>query len=126
MKTTKLAGHSVPVTDGLAIAYFSSGQHGPKEKGFYQFWTAICLEKGNQAGVTGRALRHLDAAERFRRIEKEKLSAKSAADRKAYARLWKRLQSPLYIRAATPAEVGNWLVTHPHDSPFLKSLRFTK
>jgi hypothetical protein len=126
MRKVRIASSLVPVVDGVAAGTFASGEHGKREAGVYHFWTVICLERGAQAKVTGRALKFNDAGERFRRIGGEQKTARTAADRKAYRRLWKRLQCPLYVRPATAAEVGHWLMTHESDAVHLTALRFSK
>ena len=123
MKNVRIGKKSVPVIDGKTIAKFSAGREGKKEAGIYHFWTAHCIKKRLTPVVFGRALSKLDAGERFRRIGLERKSAKTAADRKAYAKHWNMLEGVVYVRPATVMEVTRWLITHEEDAIYLKSLR---
>ena len=123
MKKVKLGNNIIPVVDGKTLAVFSAGRMGKKEAGVYYFWTAVCIEKKQMPVIFGRALSKLDAGERFRRIGIEQKSSETAADRKAYAKMWKRLRGVICVRPATIKEVRKWLDSHEEDAQHLKSLR---
>ena len=124
-RKVKIGKATVPVIEGRTEAYFSAGAWGKGESGTYLFWAAVYLkEDGTTGAVRGRAYEHLDAGERFRRIEKEMKSSKTKEDRAAYRDCWKKLQTVICVRPATPFEVADWLVRHQSDAPYLTSLKF--
>ena len=123
-KSVKIGKRAVPLVRGRSVGVFSAGRKGEREKGTYYFWTAICLQNKETRGITGRAMKNLEAGERFRRMFKEAKTAETSANRKAYKKLCKLLQIVLYVRPANVKEVTNWLTGHGDDAVHLKSLRF--
>ena len=130
--STKVGRHQVPVRDMNypTLWHFSSGEHGRKEAGIYAFWTAV-LGTGKKAkGLCGRALATEPAGERFDRIRREMRTARSKADRAAYARQWRVLiargRAIRYLRPSTAEEVRKWMKGHEKDARFAKPLRVPK
>jgi hypothetical protein len=125
---TRVGRFEIPVRAAgrPTLWYFTAGAHGRKEAGVYAFWTAV-LARTPRKGVTGRALVGHTPGHRFDAIRGASRSARSAADRAAYARYWrdllKRGKAIRHIRPSTPKEVQKWMRAHEKDAPFAKPVR---
>ena len=123
--TVRIGKKIIPVVIGFTKAIFSAGRQGEMEKGAYNFWTAVYLDRKNVKEIYGRARTKLDAGDRFRRMEKEmKLKTNSAAGRREYGRMWALLKNVVYVRPATWEEVCRWLLSHEDDAEYIKSITF--
>lgn len=116
MKKTSVGGKQIQLLDGKASAYFKAGAHGPKERGWFNFWTAVGEDKLGDWKTTGRARVSLPAHDRFSRMEREKEEAADAKARKAYAMMWRRMKTIQLIRPATEREIAGWIATHQEDA----------
>lgn len=130
MKTTTRVGvFQITVRDAShpAVRYFSSGAHGRKEAGLYAFWTVVLNRKGKNR-VWGRALTSLPPGDRFDRMRKEMISAKSKKAREAYRRIWQEVIKAgkliRYIRPSTEKEIRKWMDGHSSDAKYAKRVKY--
>lgn len=119
---TKVGKYTVPVCNAkfISLVYFSAGARGNKERGQFAFWTAV-LKRKKKNRVWGRSRPILPAGDRFDRMKREKLKAKSKSDRKAYGRMWDvmgRGRNIRYIRPSTLAEIQKWFKSHASDAKY--------
>jgi hypothetical protein len=125
----KIGKYDIPVRNAnfCSIGSFSAGAHGKKEKGDYCFWTAIFRKNvDGKNALFGRSRAALPPTDRFDRMKKELVSAKSKSDRKIYKQFWmsllKRGGNVKYVRPAKLSEVKRWLKSHKNDGKHLKKL----
>jgi hypothetical protein len=125
---TKVGRLQVPVRRAShpTLWYFASGEHGRKEAGVYAFWTAV-ISRRKPKGLIGRALAAEPPGDRFDRIRREMRTARSKADRAAYARHWRELlargKAIRYVRPSTEREVRKWMKGHEKDARHAKRIR---
>lgn len=119
---TRIGKYEIEIRNAqfMSLVTFASGQHGKKERGDYGFWAAVFKKAvGKKRKVWGRTLAHVDAGDRFRRIQKEIMVAPDKEDRKIYKNLWETMvggKNIAYIRPCTEREIKRWMATHLSDA----------
>jgi hypothetical protein len=119
---TKIGKFDIPVVNAkfATVVTFRRGRLGKVECGTYLFWTVVLKKKSNGIEKTcGRSYAYLDAGERFRRVDVERLRVKSKADRKIYQRMWDAAgagKNIKHIRPSTQMEVRRWMASHEEDA----------
>jgi hypothetical protein len=108
METTTINDRPVPIwPSGLITLQFSAGRNGPKDAGFWEFWTVF-----NDTGhASARCRPGEDPGERFRRMEGEQSDGKG----------WVIARAAAGIRWANSREVEAWLDGHSEDVRFIIS-----
>lgn len=120
--TVKVGDKVVPVRRGRTKVYFSAGEHGRKEAGWYCFWTVV-LSKGAKRRIWGRARAHMSPAARFNRMAREMKTAREPSDRAIYAACWRACGSAIYIRPTNARELCAWFDTHATDACFASKVQ---
>ena len=106
MKTTRIADSDVPIVPGvLTTVYFSGGQSGEVEAGWWEFWIVF---NEQHSGFVARCLRGDDPGNRFRIMQ----------GKKGYEESWKVASTATGIRPAKQHEIMKWLKEHPQDAKY--------
>lgn len=117
MDTVK--GREVEIVEGYASVYFSGGEDGKDhEIGIYNFWVAEGEDEFGPWTVIGRALDQLSPADRFQRMDQERVMSENGEDRIAYQMIWDRFDTIQRIRPACMREIVRWAETHEREMAF--------